>query len=117
MINEIISGALIIVMSVCVLIFNQRNKDHPWMNYGLFGATLVLGIYKILEIPLELPKNIAPWIFLGLCLFFIVMGFFRFCKNKEKKEQAEQEQSPIEWTLNSDFSAHPESRSFFHIIL
>ena len=95
MINEIFSGLLIIVMSVCVLIFNRRNKDNPWMSYGIYGAITALGIYKILEIPLNLPKNIAPWIFLGLCLFFIVMGFFRFCKNKEKEEQAEKAQEQI----------------------
>lgn len=95
--NELATGIMIILTAIVGFICRRKDtKDNPWLLFGTYGSILALGIYILLEVPLGLPQNVAPWAFLALFLFFLVMGFFRFCKNKEKEEQAEQAQHPIE---------------------
>ena len=91
MTREIITGILILSLGVIGFITRHKEVNNPWMNFGVYGAIVALGIYQILEVPLGLPQNIAPWVFLGVFLLCLVMGFFWFCKDKERKEQAAKE--------------------------
>ncbi len=82
------TGILIIITGVFNFVsLSKKLKENPWLSYALSGTVVALGIYTMLEIPLELPK-IIQWILLVTIVVCLIMGASRFYK---KKEQAEQE--------------------------